>query len=238
MIVQDLLLEATAAQGISLSPRQLQQFADYHRLLLEWSERMNLTAIRDPQQIIIRHFLDSLTCSLVTGDLNGLQLIDIGTGAGFPGLPLKILYPDMNLALSDSVAKKVHFLAAVVAALELTDVIILPHRAEDLGQDPAHREVYDWAVARSVAHLPTLAEYLLPLIRVGGHALAQKGDTAEAEVAAAQNAISTLGGELDAITWISLPDLEEDHALIVFNKLTPTDKKYPRRAGVPSRRPL
>jgi 16S rRNA (guanine527-N7)-methyltransferase len=231
------LQDWAAAQERPLSAEQLAQFDRYLQLLVRWSERMNLTAIRDPEAIIIRHFLDSLTCAQVTGDLNGHTLIDVGTGAGFPGLPLKILYPDLALTLTDSVAKKTHFLQAVVDDLGLTGITILAARAEDLGQDADHRQHYDWAVARSVAELRTLAEYLLPLVRVGGHALAQKGAYAE-EVAAAQEAIAALGGRLGRIETVQLPNTEQPHALIVLDKLTDTDSRYPRRAGVPSKRPL
>jgi 16S rRNA (guanine527-N7)-methyltransferase len=231
------LQDWAAAQEHPLSTEQLAQFDRYLQLLVRWSERMNLTAIRDPEAIIIRHFLDSLTCAEVTGDLNGRTLIDVGTGAGFPGLPLKILYPDLALTLTDSVAKKTHFLQAAVEDLDLAGVTVLAARAEDLGQDAAHRQRYDWAVARSVAELRTLAEYLLPLVRVGGHALAQKGAYTE-EVAAAQQAIEALGGRLGRIETVRLPNTEQPHALVVLDKVTDTDSRYPRRAGVPSKRPL
>jgi 16S rRNA (guanine527-N7)-methyltransferase len=231
------LQDWAAAQETPLSAEQHAQFDRYLHLLVRWSERMNLTAIRDPKAIIIRHFLDSLTCAQVTGDLNGRTLIDVGTGAGFPGLPLKILFPDLALTLTDSVAKKTHFLQAAVDDLGLAGVMILAARAEDLGQDATHRQHYDWAVARSVAELRTLVEYLLPLVRVGGHALAQKGAYTD-EVAAAQEAIAALGGRLGRIETVRLPDTEQPHALIVVDKVTNTDSRYPRRAGVPSKRPL
>lgn len=234
----DLLLSGLAEHGLSLSFRQRDQFAIYQMLLQEWSGRMNLTAIREPGQIVTRHFLDSLTCALVTGDLNGQRVIDVGTGAGFPGLPLRILFPEMNLTLTDSVSKKTTFLQAVVDALELTNVIILAERAEDLGRNPAHRERYDWAVARSVAELRVLAEYLLPLARVGGHVLAQKGAGFSEEVRAAHRAITILGGELASTRMIQLPQVEMPHALIVIDKVAATEEHYPRRAGIPTKRPL
>ena len=165
----------TAVFGITLSPEQVSQFATYQSLLLDWNQRMNLTAIREPRQIQQRHFLDALTCSLATGVLNGRSLIDVGTGAGFPGLPLKILFPDLRLTLVESVVKKTRFLEAVVAELGLNDVTIVSERAEQLGQDAVHRGQYDWAVARAVAELRVLVEYLLPFCRLGGFVLAQKG---------------------------------------------------------------
>ena len=200
--------------------------------------RVNLTAVRDPGEITIRHFLDSLTCATVTGDLNGRTLIDVGTGAGFPGLPLKILYPTLQLTLLDSVGKKTRFLQAVVDALNLSGVIVLNDRAEAIGQLPAHRERYDWAVARSVAELRVLVELLLPMCRVGGHALAQKGANAAAEIEAARYAITRLGGTTPQLSTVRLPDVEEPHHLILIPKISATDGRYPRRPGIPAKRPL
>lgn len=232
------LADWAAAQKLPLSEQQLQQFATYQRLLLDWTRRMNLTAILEPRQIVIRHFIDSLTCAQATGDLSGRTLIDVGTGAGFPGLPLKILYPELNLTLTDSVAKKTHFLQAVIEALGLSGVTVIAERAELLGQDPAHRERYEWAVARSVAELRVLAEYLLPLAGVEHHVLAQKGTPYAEELAAAGPAIATLGGAVASVTTATLPEVEAQHALIVLDKVMPTDSRYPRRPGIPTKRPL
>jgi 16S rRNA (guanine527-N7)-methyltransferase len=231
-------VQETAVFGITLSPDQIEQFEQYQLLLLDWNQRMNLTAIREPHQIQQRHFLDALTCSLVTGDLNGRSLIDVGTGAGFPGLPLKILFPDLRLTLVESVAKKTRFLAAVVEALGLKDVTILPERAEMLGQDAAHRAQYDWAVARAVAELRVLLEYLLPLCRVGGTVLAQKGESAAAEVAAAASALAALGGSVRKVYPVMLPQRETVHYLVVVEKTAVTPPQYPRRIGVPTKKPL
>ncbi|MCA9969245.1 MAG: 16S rRNA (guanine(527)-N(7))-methyltransferase RsmG [Anaerolineales bacterium] len=233
------MLDALAAEfGLRLDEHQLQQFTRYQALLLAWGQRLNLTAILAPDEIVVRHFLDSLTCALATGDLNGRSLIDVGTGAGFPGLPLKILYPDMQLTLVESVAKKCAFLEAVVAELGLTGVRIVPERAEALARDPAHREAYDWAVARAVAELRVLLEYLLPLCRIGGRALAQKGDSAPAEVAAAQLAVSRLGGGTPYMQTVQLPNRDVPHYLVVVPKVGRTPAKYPRRPGMPAKRPL
>lgn len=236
----DLALLAAEAEafGLPLSAKQLDQFARFLALLLTWNERLNLTAVRDPHAIQIRHFLDSLSCATVTGSLNGRALIDVGTGAGFPGLPLKILYPDLRLTLAESVVKKTRFLTAVVEELALSQVAVLPERAEALGQDPAHREQYDWAAARGVAKMAVLAEYLLPLCRVGGRMLAQKGENAEAETAAAASAIHTLGGNQPAFHAIHLPEQSSPHYLVVVEKTAVTPPKFPRRPGMPAKRPL
>jgi 16S rRNA (guanine527-N7)-methyltransferase len=227
-----------AALGMPLSPAQVAQFAAYETLLLEWNERISLTAIREPRQIRIRHFLDALSCAAATGPLDGRTLIDVGSGAGFPGLPLKILYPDLRLTLVDSVAKKARFLELVAAELGLREVTVIADRAETLGQDAAHREAYDWAAARAVAELRVLVELLLPLCRVGGAALAQKGESAAEELTAAGPAISALGGGASRLLPIQLPETPTAHYLTVIDKTAPTPARYPRRAGLPSKRPL
>jgi 16S rRNA (guanine527-N7)-methyltransferase len=224
--------------GLNLTDEQLAQFAVYEALLLEWNERIALTAIRAPRAIRIRHFLDSLSCATVTGPLDGQLLIDVGSGAGFPGLPLKILYPAVRLTLVDSVAKKTRFLELVVSELGLREVVVIADRAEALGQEAAHREQYDWVVARAVAELRVLAEYLLPLARVGGFALAQKGDSARTESAAATQVAAILGGGEVTITPIYLPETDQAHNLVVIPKIRPTPAHYPRRPGIPAKRPL
>ena len=233
-----LLAEQTAVWNLPLSPAQLTQFERYLALLLDWNERLNLTAVRDPAQIEVRHFLDSLSCALLTGGLNGRSLIDIGSGAGFPGLPLKLLYPDLKLTLVESVAKKTTFLQTVVADLGLSGVTVLAERAEALGQSAEHRERYDWATARGVAEMRTLLEYLLPLCRVGGHALAQKGENGLAELAAAETAVATLGGGPAQWQVVTLPGHLTPHYLISVPKRSPTPAPYPRRVGLAAKRPL
>jgi 16S rRNA (guanine527-N7)-methyltransferase len=232
------LAAQAAVFGLTLSPAQEAQFGRYQELLLAWNERLNLTAVRDPAAIQSRHFLDSLTCATVTGDLNGRSLIDVGAGAGFPGLPLKLLYPQMRLTLVESIAKKTTFLHAVVADLGLEDVTILAERAEIIGQQPAHREQYEWAVARAVAELRVLVEYLLPLCRIGGQMLAQKGETAAAETAAAANAIHLMGGGPAHLHPVQLPDHPARLYLVLISKTAATPARYPRRPGMPAKRPL
>ncbi len=228
----------SAEFGITLSTTQMAQFDTYRELLLVWNQRINLTAITEPAEIDSRHFLDSLTVATVTGDLSGQRLIDVGTGAGFPGVPLKILYPEMQLTLVDSVAKKTRFLELLVGELGLTDVTIRAERAETLGRESDYREQFDWAVARAVAHLRVLAEYLLPLVKVGGAMLVQKGQSAAVESAESATALTQLGGSQPTITTVQLPNRTIPHYILQSNKMAATASQYPRRVGVPQKRPL
>lgn len=232
------LADGAAALGLPLSQSQLDDFRLYQALLLEWNQRLNLTAIRQPAAVQRRHFLDSLTCAAVTGDLNGRSMVDVGAGAGFPGLPLKICYPALSLTLVESVAKKASYLSAVIQELGLSGVEIVIDRAENVGHMAEHREAHDWAVARAVAALPTLAEYLLPLCRIGGRMLAQKGPRATAELQQAAWAIEQLGGGRSELHDIQVPGLDEQRTLVVVPKVTPTPESYPRRPGVPGKSPL
>ena len=224
--------------GVQLSAAQLAAFERYLRELVEWNSRFNLTAIRDEDGIRTKHFLDSLSCHLVLRDKPPRRLVDIGTGAGFPGIPLKILYPAMQLTLVESVGKKVEFCRYVVETLNLERVDVVQARAEDLGQMAAHREKYDWAVARSVASMAILAEYLLPLVRVSGAILAQKGQNGPAETQQAEKALTLLGGHLRHLNPIHLPGVAEDRYLIVVDKIAATPPRFPRRVGIPSKTPL
>lgn len=231
-------IEEVARWGVLLNDQQQAQFADYLALLLAWNDRLNLTAIRDPAGIKLRHFLDSLTCATITGNLDQQKVIDIGSGAGFPGLPLKILYPAMRLTLVDSVAKKCHFLEVVAQELGLKEVEVISGRAEALGQMVTYREQYDWVLARGVAELRILAEYLLPLCRLGGHILAQKGPSLTEEIAASEQALNQLGGGRPAIYPVQLPGREQPHSLVLIEKIANTPAIYPRRPGIPAKRPL
>lgn len=231
-------VQQAASFGVSLTAVQQEQFRRYETLLLTWNERMNLTALRTPALVQQYHFLDSLTCVSVMGDLNGRTLIDVGTGAGFPGVPLKIVYPQMQLVLVESVKKKTRFLHALMDELQLKNVHIAPDRAESLARQPAHRARYDWAVARAVADMRVLAEYLLPFCHVGGAMLAQKGSSAPVETDAAAAAIRTLGGGEPRLHPVQLPDDDDNRYLVVVPKVGETPSKYPRRVGVPAKRPL
>lgn len=233
-LVQDL----RTLVGITLSRRQLQAFTRYEEELLAWNKIHNLTAIRDSEGVRSKHFLDSLTCMLAWRDQPPKRLIDIGTGAGFPGIPLKIILPRLHLTLVESVGKKVEFCRHIVETLELENVTCLQARAEELGLSREHREKYDWAVARAVANLPVLAEYLLPLVRVGGGMLAQKGETGPAEAHKADHAIHVLGGRIKQLIPLLLPGVTEERFLIVVDKVSTTPPGYPRRVGLPARRPI
>jgi 16S rRNA (guanine527-N7)-methyltransferase len=236
-----LIVAARQILNLDLTPTQLAAFQCYAAELAEWNEKFNLTAIKNPAEVEVKHFADSLSCLLALRQAPGLKrpsLIDVGTGAGFPGLPLKIVCPELKLTLVESVGKKVKFLEHVIARLDLKEVVVVQARAEELGQTPAHREKYDWAVARAVAELRTLLEYLLPLAKVGGRILAQKGEGAPAEAQGAERAAKILGGSLAQLRPVELPGVVESRYLVVFNKVAATPAKYPRRPGTPGKEPL
>lgn len=225
--------------NIQLTAEQLEQLSIYERLLLEWNGRMNLTAVRDSAGIQIRHFLDSLSGGLIPHIGQGpLSMIDVGTGAGFPGLPLKIVYPHIQLTLTDSVARKTRFLEAVVAELGLDHVSVLAERAETLGQSIEHREQHDIALARSVAFMPVLLEYLLPLTKVGGRTICFKGDNAKQEYTDGEFAREQLGGGAPEFIEVRLPEHENVHYLVIYQKTGQTPNKYPRCPGRPLKKPL
>ena len=228
---------ARALLQLELTPAQLAAFQTYADELRAWNAQFNLTAVKDSEGIQIKHFLDSLSL-LKAMRTPAARVVDVGTGAGFPGLPLKIVCPPLALTLVEATGKKVKFCKHLVQTLKLSGVTVVKARAEELGRDPAHREQYDWAVARAVAEMPTLAEYLLPLVRRGGHALAQKGEGAPAETQTAEGAVKRLGGELEQIIPVELPGVAETRYLVVFKKIAATPPAYPRRPGVPAKTPL
>jgi len=236
--MKDLSQQARALIGLQLNRAQLAALDTYERELLSWNARFNLTAIDDPKKIRTKHFLDSLTCLLAMRNAPMERVIDIGTGAGFPGIPLKIICPNMRLTLVESVGKKAAFCQHIVEILRLRDVEVLPERAEAVGLSTAHRESYDWALARAVATMSTLMEYLLPLVRVGGRALAMKGEGGPAEAQAAEGAMRLLGGHLQQLLPVTLPGVEDQRYLIIMEKLAATPDRYPRRTGLPTKKPL
>ncbi len=236
--MQPLADEAARLFDIHLSARQVAQMQRHADELALWNRRVNLTAITDPQEVLVRHFLDSLSVAAFVPLRAGMQVMDVGTGAGFPGLPLHILCPGTRLTLLDSTAKKLRFLDHLIDLLELKGVRTLHARAEQAGQMPAEREAHDLVLARTVARMPVLAEYLLPLARVGGQCVAMKGSSARQEVKAATRAIGLLGGRLNRIETLQLPGVAQSHHLVILDKVAPTPAAWPRQPGAPARRPL
>jgi len=224
--------------ALNLNETAIQLFAHYQRLLQDWNQKFNLTSLTEEKEILIKHFLDSLVCFHFMPRSIAFSLIDIGTGAGFPGIPLKIVNPYIRLTLVDSVQKKVEFCKLLVKELGLSDVEVLHARAEDIGQDNHYREKFDWSVARAVADLSVLAEYMLPLTAVGGFMLAMKGAEVGQEVEKANSAISLLGAQINQIEKFFLPENFGERNLILIKKIKPTPQKYPRKPGKPTKKPL
>lgn len=214
------------------------EFELYKKELLLWNKRINLTSITDEKEVEVKHFLDSLSIAQAVDLTNPLRVIDIGTGAGFPGIPIKIVFPNIKLTLLESVQKKVNFLEHIIKILDLKEVEALWGRAEDFGQKKEYREAFDVSVSRAVAELRILAEYCLPFVRIGGLFVAQKEEKVEEELDSAQKAISTLGGKLKEVIKVKLPLSEITHSLVVIEKVSKTPEKYPRRAGMPKKKPL
>jgi 16S rRNA (guanine527-N7)-methyltransferase len=237
-VMDSLLRDAQQLFNIDLTDDQVKRLITYERELLDWNQKFNLTAIRDVESIRTKHFLDSFSCTLAWKSEPPGHLVDVGTGAGFPGIPLKIIYPEMHLTLVESIGKKAKFCEHMVDTLGLKNVRVVTSRAEDFAQKSEQRESYDWAVARAVANMSVLSEYLLPLVQVGGHMLAQKGENAREETQAAEKAIKLLGGKLKELIPVRLPGIPEDRYLVVVDKVEVTPKNYPRKAGTPSKTPL
>jgi 16S rRNA (guanine527-N7)-methyltransferase len=230
---------AKSVLGLDLTPEQMVALRIYEDELLEWNERISLTAIRDVEGVRIKHFLDSLT--VIRGwerQAPPERLIDVGTGAGFPGLVLKLIWPKTHLTLVESVQKKADFCRHMVDRLGLEGVQVLSERAETVGQDPEHRHTYDLAVARAVARMPILMEYLLPLAHRNGIVMAMKGESAPAETNDAAKAIQVMGGKIHKLIKIELPGVVEERFIVVVNKVARTPEDYPRRIGVPAKSPL
>jgi 16S rRNA (guanine527-N7)-methyltransferase len=236
--MEKLVQEALTLFNVHLTGRQVMALITFERELMEWNQKFNLTAIRDQESIRTKHFLDSLSCVQAWQAQPPNRLVDIGTGAGFPGIPLKIIYPGMKITLVESVGKKAMFCQHIVRVLGLENVEVIQARAEDLGQKTEHREKYDLAVARAVAQMNVLMEYLLPLVKVGGMALAQKGESAPAEAQEAEKAMKLLGGKLKQLLPVNLPGVADDRYLVLVDKVAATPPNYPRKAGFSTKMPL
>jgi 16S rRNA (guanine527-N7)-methyltransferase len=224
--------------GISLTPLQLGQFEAYYRLLVEWNKLINLTSITDYEEVQVKHFLDSLSLVVAADFSRGLDIIDIGTGAGFPGIPLKIVFPNIKLTLLEATTKKTKFLEKVADELRLREVEIVAERAETAAHDLKHRESYDIVLSRAVAALPALAELMLPFCNIGGVCIVQKkGDIGE-EIKQAEKAISVMGGKLKEVKAVELKELDDNRWLVILDKISLTPANYPRRSGMPEKRPI
>ncbi len=223
--------------GLELTPGQLEQFAIYYQELTDWNQRMNLTKITGYEEVQIKHFLDSLTVTLALKQ-EGFRLIDVGTGAGLPGIPLKILLPDIRLVLLEATAKKATFLRHLRHRLGLDDIEIVVGRAEEVAHQSRYREKFDIVLSRGVASLPTLVELTLPFCAIGGSFIAQKKGNIDQEISQAARAISRLGGNLREVKRIDLAEFADERRLVIIDKVSPTPRQYPRRPGVPKKRPI
>ena len=222
--------------NIEISDNQLEKFNEYMKLLLDWNEKINLTAIVEPDEVKIKHFLDSLTVLKYINDED--KVIDIGTGAGFPGIPLKIVKPLAKITLLDSLNKRINFLNLVIEELELKNIEAIHGRAEEFARNKIYREKYDVAVSRAVANLSTLTEYMLPFVKVGGKCICMKGANVKEELDKAKNAIQELGGKIEKIDNFYLSNNDNERNIIIIKKVKETKSKYPRKAGIPSKEPL
>ena len=236
------LIEGASKLGIELSARQVKQFELYYQELIEWNKKINLTAITDYSSVQVKHFLDSLTITLAlpVGEVEkpDFNIIDIGTGAGFPGVPLKIVFPQPRLVLIEPTTKKTAFLHHIIRKLELENVELLNSRAEEVAHLPLYREQFALVLSRAVALLPALVELTLPFCQIGGRFIAQKKGEIEQEINRAKEAIAALGGKLDQIKKIGLDEFADARYLVIIDKIYPTPNKYPRRPGLPKRRPI
>ena len=235
--VDELKIAATE-YGLNLTEDQISAFNKYYELLYEWNKKINLTAITEPKDVAIKHMVDSLSCFKADLFKENTSLIDVGTGAGFPGLPLKIFYPSLKLTLLDSLNKRVKFLQLVVDELGLKDVEVIHARSEEAVRNKKYREKFDLATARAVARLPIICEYCLPFVKDGGTFIALKGRQYEEEATQAQKAIKVLGGEIADIMPVKLPEIDDKRAVIYIKKIKSTPKTYPRKAGTPERNPI
>lgn len=224
--------------GVTLTEQQINQFLRYYELLVEWNEKMNLTAITAYDEVMKKHFVDSLSLIKTYDISKKIKVIDVGTGAGFPGLALKIAYPSLQVTLLDSLNKRINFLNEVITQLGLIGVETVHGRAEDFAKPNMLREKFDLCVSRAVANMSTLSEYCLPFVKVGGEFISYKSEKIDEEMSNAKNAISVLGGKIQRNEEFYLPDSDIYRNLVVIKKTKETPKKYPRKAGLPSKEPL
>ncbi|MED3561123.1 16S rRNA (guanine(527)-N(7))-methyltransferase RsmG [Bacillus xiapuensis] len=225
-------------KGITLSSRQLEQFETYYETLVEWNEKMNLTAITEKSDVYLKHFYDSITAGFYYDFTKTFHLCDVGAGAGFPSIPLKIAFPQIKVTIVDSLNKRISFLNHLANVLKLENVQFIHDRAETFGVNPHYRESFDVVTARAVARMSVLSELCLPLVKVGGHFIAMKAAHAKEELEAGQKAITTLGGKLENVFTLTLPMEESERNILVIKKEKQTPKKYPRKPGTPGKMPI
>ena len=222
--------------NIKLNDKQLEKFYNYMIILLKWNENINLTAITEPEEIITKHFIDSLTVAKYIE--NNSKIVDVGTGAGFPGIPLAIVNDSSSFTLVDSLNKRINFLNEVTNNIELKNVTTIHNRAEEFGNNKQYREMYDIAVSRAVARLNILVEYLLPAVKIGGKCICMKGSDVQEEIVESKKAIELLGGKIEKIEEFYLPDTNIQRTIIIINKIKNTPSKFPRKAGIPTKKPI
>lgn len=225
--------------NVTLSDLQLEQFYRYYEMLIDWNSKVNLTAITEMEDVVTKHFVDSLSIKMAVEDIaeKKYRIMDVGTGAGFPGIPLKIAFPDLNITLLDSLNKRVKFLNEVIETLGLTGITAAHGRAEDFGHDNVSRETFDFAVSRAVANIATLSEYCLPFVKVGGYFVSYKSGKIEEELSSGKKAVKLLGGEIEKVFTFKLPN-SDDRSFVKIKKIKKMSNIYPRKAGLPSKEPL
>lgn len=224
--------------GVELNEKQLSQFQKYYEMLIEWNEKINLTAITDFEEVLMKHFLDSISIGHFIKQDESISILDIGTGAGFPGIPIKIAFPDTKVTLMDSLNKRVSFLNEVIKELHLIDISAIHGRAEDFAKEDLLREKFDLCVSRAVANLSSLCEFCIPYVKVGGKFISYKSEKANQELVASENAIKILGGGNVICNEFLLPIIEGKRTLVCIEKISNTPDKYPRKAGTPIKKPL
>ena len=236
--MKELLIDGAKQLGITLSETQVEQFMRYKELLQEWNQKMNLTAITEDREVMTKHFLDCMTINKALNMSSQKTVIDIGTGAGFPGLVIKIAFPHLKVTLVDALKKRLTFLETVISELGLTDIECVHSRAEDLGKNKKYREGFDICASRAVANLAVLSEYTLPFVKVDGYLIALKGQKLDEELEQGQKAIQILGGQLEEVVHTGVPFTDLNHKIAKIKKIKPTATKYPRKAGEPTKAPL
>ena len=233
-----ILEEGCRELGITLDEMQKKQFTDFYEYLVEKNKVMNLTGITEFQEVLVKHFLDSLACVKAVDMSRIKRIMDIGTGAGFPGVPLKIAFPHLEACLLDSLKKRVNFLEETFQMLKLENITAIHGRAEEYAKNKQYRETYDLCVSRAVSNLATLSEYCLPYVKTGGYFISYKSGTVQEEVEQAQKAVKILGGKIQDVVYFQLPDSEIQRSLVVIEKIKATPGRYPRKAGTPLKEPL